>query len=282
MKILITGTNGQLAGEFIRTLKNSRHTISAPAEDHLDISSLENVSDAVSNFKPDIVINCAAYNQVDRAEDEFDNAMKVNADGVKNLAVACKKNSALLVHFSTDYVFDGTKNDFYIEEDEPNPINNYGRSKLIGEKSALEETDNLLLLRLSWVFGIGRQNFLYKLAEWAKRNATLKIVFDQVSVPTYTKDIVNYTLISIQNGLRGIYHLTNSGYASRYEVSKYFLERLGMRNLLLPVTSDTFKTAARRPYFSAMSNMKLSSELNVDIPDWHDAVDRFIKKMEGI
>ncbi|MEW6068886.1 MAG: dTDP-4-dehydrorhamnose reductase [Nitrospirota bacterium] len=277
MDILITGANGQLAKEFQKCLKNYSYRVTALDKEGLDISDLNAVTEVFFKYKPDVILNCAAYNYVDKAEEDFDTACKINALGVRNLAIACKKNNSLLIHYSSDYIFDGKKGDFYTEEDEPNPINKYGESKLLGEKYLKEETDNFLLFRVSWVFGEGKQNFLYKLSEWADKNRVLKIVCDQISIPTYTADIANLTIFSLNKGLRGIYNLTNSGYASRYEVARYFLEGLGMDNLVLPVTSDYFPTPARRPYFSAMSNLKLSKELNVDMPDWKLGIDRYIK-----
>lgn len=279
MRFLIAGANGQLAMEFQRHLNSD--SVVALTKETLDISNLQAALDAVSRYKPDVVLNCAAYNLVDKAEEDYETAFRINATGVRNLAIACKKNNSLMVHYSTDYVFSGTKEDFYTEEDAPEPVNSYGKSKLMGEKALMEETPNFLLFRVSWVFGEGKQNFLYKLSEWAKKNRVLRIVSDQVSVPTYTEDIVRITMFAIDKGLKGIYHLTNSGYASRYEVARYFLEKLGMDNLILPVNSDYFPSPAKRPYFSAMSNGRISEELNVNIPYWKNAVDRLVERLEG-
>src|SRR5208337_1035481 len=280
MKILITGANGQLAKEFQRYFERTgTHRITALSKKELDISDFELVSEALSGNNPSVVINCAAYNLVDRAEDDRDAAFRVNATGVKNLAALCRKNKAFLIHYSTDYVFDGTKENYYTEADSTYPLNVYGESKLSGERLLAEETDDFLLFRVSWVFGHGTANFLYKLSEWAKERDILKIVCNQVSVPTYTEDIVKYTLAALDKGLRGVYHLTNSGYGSRYEVARYYIERLGLRRTVLPVDSHFFNEAARRPYFSAMSNEKLSKDLGLEIPDWKDAIDRYIKKL---
>jgi dTDP-4-dehydrorhamnose reductase len=279
MKILITGGNGQLAREFQKLSGSPPYAITAFDREHLDIADPVAVAAVLSRYAPDVLLNCAAYNFVDKAEECFDDAHRVNALGVKTLAAACRKNNILLVHYSSDYVFDGTKEDFYTEEDEPNPLNRYGKSKLDGEIFLREEADRFLLFRVSWVFGDGRQNFLYKLSEWAKKNKVLKIVCDQISIPTYTKDIVSLSMFAIQKGLRGIYHMTNSGYASRYEVARYFLERLEMDNLILPVGSPQFPTPARRPHFSAMSNRRLADELHVIIPDWKLGIDRYIELM---
>jgi len=305
MRFLITGAKGQLAREFSRVLQGAKRKerrtksekrraesieqkannkkslcseLIVPDEEKLDISDPNVVSEAISYYKPDIVINCAAYNFVDEAERDFDIAFRVNALGTKNLASTCRKHNALLVHYSTDYVFDGEKKEFYKEEDEPKPINNYGKSKLEGEKLLQEETDSFLMFRVSWVFGEGKQSFFYKLKEWINTQSVVRVVCDQISVPTYTEDIVMTTLSAIYQGVRGVYHLTNSGYASRYETARYFMERLGLSNLILPVGSDYFSTPAKRPYFSAMSNVKISKILSLSIPDWKDGVDRFIRR----
>jgi len=281
MKILITGANGQLAREFQKLAGTDPYEITAFDREHMDIADPAAVATMLSRHNPNVLLNCAAYNFVDKAEECFDDAYRVNALGVKTLAAECRKNNILLVHYSSDYVFDGTKEDFYTEEDEPKPLNRYGKSKLDGEIFLRDETDRFLLFRVSWVFGEGEQNFLYKLSEWAKKNRVLKIVCDQISTPTYTRDIVNLSMFAIQKGLRGVYHMTNSGYASRYEVARYFLERFEMDNLILPVGSDHFSTPAQRPYFSAMSNRKLSDALNVAVPDWKLGIDRYIDVMSA-
>lgn len=279
MKILISGANGQLGREFQKLSENSGYEVAALDKESLDISDPDLIKAAFSRHNPDIVLNCAAYNFVDKAEEDFDTAFKINALGVRNLAFACKKSNTLLVHYSSDYVFDGKKEDFYTEEDEPKPINSYGKSKLLGENFLKEEADNFLLFRVSWVFGEGKQNFLYKLLEWAKKTRVMKVVYDQISVPTCTRDIASLTMFAINKGLRGVYHLTNSGYASRYEVARFFIERLGLNNLVLPVGSDHFPSPAKRPYFSAMSSLKLSKELNVQIPEWKVGIESYVTAM---
>jgi len=282
MKILITGANGQLATEFQRYFeRRGTNRITALSKKELDISDFESVSEALSGNSPSVVINCAAYNLVDRAEDDRYAAFRVNAEGVKNLAAACRKNKAFLIHYSTDYVFDGTKEKYYTETDSTYPLNVYGESKLSGERLLAEENNDFLLFRVSWVFGQGTASFLYKLSEWAKDRDVLKIVCNQVSVPTYTNDIVMYTIAAYDKGLTGIYHLTNSGYASRYEVARYYIKKLGLRRTVLPADSNFFNERARRPYFSAMSNGKLSEDLGLEIPEWTDAINRFVDRQGG-
>lgn len=279
MKYLITGKNGQLARAFIRRFEKQSIGFSAPDESQLDITDPKVVADVVATHKPEIIINCAAYNLVDKAEQDKAAAFAVNAQGPKYLAQAAAKQKAILVHFGSDYVFNGHKeNGLYIENDPVDPVNEYGKSKLAGEQFVLEELDRCLVLRLSWVFGEGKQNFIYKLSEWAKSNEFLKIACDEFSVPTSTDTIVDSTLKALAQGVTGRYHLTNSGYCSRYEWAKLALNTLGIHKFIRPVTVDSFNLPAKRPKFSAMSNRKLAGLLNIDIPTWEQAVKSFLQK----
>lgn len=273
MKYLITGKQGQLAQAFIKRFEERAIDFTAPAEAQLDITNPQIVSEVVASQKPDVIINCAAYNLVDKAEQDKDAVFAVNAKGPGNLAKAAAKQKAILVHFGSDYVFDGLKEDgLYLESDTVNPLNEYGRSKLSGEQIVVQECERHLLLRLSWVFGAGKQNFIYKLSSWAKSNEYLKVACDEFSVPTYTHTVVDITLKALEQGVTGQYHLTNSGFCSRYEWAKLILQEFGIRKFIRPVTMDTFNLPARRPKFSAMSNNKLVNVLNEPIPTWEEAV----------
>jgi len=276
MKVLITGSSGQLAQEFIRILSSGIYEVYAPSEEDLDISDVRAAQKAFDDSDPDIVINCAAYNNVDGAEGDYETAYRVNALGPKVLAAASRERKALFVHFSTDYVFDGKKEGFYTEDDIPCPINRYGESKRAGELFVAEEAGRYLIFRTSWLYGTGKQNFLYKLMKWAGKQRALKVVADQVSVPTYTADVVDAVMTACYRSLNGLYHLANSGYAARYEVARYFLERVGIDCLVLPVDSSVFPSPASRPYFSAMSSYRLASKIGRDIPHWKNAIDRYI------
>ena len=279
MKYLITGKNGQLAREFIRRFEEQAIDFIAPDESHLDITIYEKVKSVVGEYRPDVVLNCAAYNLVDKAEQDKSAAFAVNAVGPRNLAQATQAQKAVLVHFGSDYVFDGTKeNGLYSEDDAVNPLNEYGKSKLAGEEHVLESNDRSLVLRLSWVFGPGKQNFLFKLREWTKNNEYLKISCDEFSVPTSTATVVDVTLKALAQGLNGRYHLTNSGYCSRYEWAKMALSRMGIRKFIRPISMDSFNLPAKRPKFSAMSNSRITSILNVPIPSWEEAVESFLLK----
>jgi len=280
MKYLITGKNGQLAQAFIKRFEKQPIDFSAPDESQFNITSQKTVADVVATWKPDIILNCAAYNLVDKAEQDRDAAFAVNASGPGILAQASAKQNAILVHFGSDYVFDGLKeNGLYTEDDAVNPLNEYGRSKLLGEQQVVQECEKYLILRLSWVFGAGKQNFIYKLAAWAESSEYLKIACDEFSVPTYTDTVVDFTLKALEQGVTGQYHLTNSGFCSRYEWAKLILNNLGITKFVRPVTMDSFNLPAMRPKFSAMSNGKLSGLLNAPIPTWEDAVKSFLQKV---
>ena len=288
MKILIIGKNGQLGKEFTKRLGekgaewliNKKINCESVGRAECDVASTGQVLELFENVKPDIVINCAAYNFVDRAEtDEYINAYRVNAVGVKNIAYACKKHKVFLVHYSTDYVFDGEKEGLYTEKDEPNPINQYGKSKLAGEIMLKEETEDYLIFRVSWVYGEGKSNFIYKLLEWAKTQKYLKIAYDEFSTPTSTATIVDITLRALQSGLKGLFHLTNSGYASRYEWAKEILNAKKIDKFIYPVSKEIFNLPAKRPGFSAMSNESVARELGVNIREWDSEVIGFCKRM---
>ena len=280
MKYLIFGKDGQLAKEFQKILENQEKGCLALSHRECDISDLNSVLKVFEEYRPDIVINCAAYNLVDKAETDYWNAYKTNALGVRNLSFACKKYSSYLISYSTDYVFDGTKeNGLYTEEDLPNPLNEYGKSKLTGEKWLLEENpEKYLIFRTSWVYGEGKQNFIHKLMNWAENNDYLKIAYDEISVPTSTRTIVEVSLKAVDQGLTGLYHLTNTGYASRYEWAKKILQIRGIKKFIHPVSKDVFNLPAKRPDFSAMDNGKISRETEVEIKSWDEELETVLSE----
>ena len=285
MRYLIFGAKGQLGREFVKWLSGglveslNRKIVEwvGVGREECDVSDLNQVLELFESTKPNVVINCAAYNLVDKAEEDYVNAVKVNSVGVRNIAFASNKYKAFLVHYSTDYVFDGKKeNGLYTEDDKPNPLNEYGKSKLMGEEFLKEETDRFLIFRVSWVYGEGKQNFIYKLLKWAEDRDFLKVSYDEISVPTSTRTIVNVTLKALKEGLEGLYHLTNSGYASRYEWAKKVFQIKRIDKFIYPVSSEIFNLPAKRPKFSAMSNEKISQELNIEIPHWEEEIKRMV------
>ncbi len=277
---LITGADGQLGNEFKNIFSERGLCFVAPEREECDITSFTQMEEIICEVRPDVIINCAAYNLVDEAEEKSELAYLVNSDAIGNLAELCKKNNIFLVHYSTDYVFDGKKKESYTEDDIPNPLNIYGKSKLKGEQIIRESLSDFLLFRVSWVMGRGKQSFLHKILNWVVKSHVLKISSDEVSAPTYTEDIVNVTLLSLKRGLRGLYHLTNSGYTSRYELAKYLILKLGLGNKVVPVPMSVFNTKAKRPSFSCMSNKRIAEELGISIPRWEDGIDRLVKVFE--
>ncbi|MCS7083763.1 MAG: dTDP-4-dehydrorhamnose reductase [Aquificaceae bacterium] len=277
MKVLITGANGQLGQEFQRLLEQSQIQHLALSKQQLDITNFRATLEAIENYAPSVVINCAAYNQVDKAENEPHSAIAVNAIGVQNLAYACEKVGATLVHYSTDYVFSGSKRGLYIESDEPSPLNNYGLSKLIGENLIKNSIQSYLIFRTSWVFGKGTQNFLYKLSQWASSSKTLRIACDEFSVPTWTYRIAIISLKAIENSLNGLYHLTSKGFCSRYELAKEFFKLKNKDIEILPAYQSEFNLPAKRPNWSAMDSTLLLKTLSQEPIEWQEDLERFLK-----
>lgn len=278
MKILITGAQGQLAQEIHRTLESKNYDTTVLDEIKLNITDFSRALKIISEVKPDIVINCAAYNDVDRSEIDWETAFLVNGIGVKNLAISCNENNAILVHFSTDYVFDGQKGKPYTIADRPNPINRYGESKLLGEEFLKNHLERYFLIRTSWVFGEGKFSFPKKLVEWASNNKKLKIVDDQISSPSYTLDVASAVTDLIQTGNYGLYHITNSGSCSKYTWSEFILKAIKWDGEIEPAKSEEFTSPAKRPLFSALDNFPLKEIIGYLLPSWQDATERFFKK----
>jgi dTDP-4-dehydrorhamnose reductase len=280
MKYLIVGKNGQLAKAFARRLESISADYLAPEESQCDITDAAGVRDMVKSFRPGVIINCAAYNQVDRAELEQGIAFAVNAEGPRTLAEAARDQGALLVHFGSDYVFDGAKESgLYGENDATNPLNVYGRSKLAGEQAVQEVlAGRSLVFRLSWVFGEGQQNFIAKLLSWSRTQEFLRVAYDEISVPTWTGTVVEATFKALETGVTGQYHLTNNGYCSRYEWAREILRRKGIEKFIRPVSMDVFNLPAKRPRFSAMSNRMIIEKMKITLPSWEEAVGLFLKE----
>jgi len=281
-RVLITGAGGQLGKEFVKVLSSKGIDFVALERKDLDIANFERVYKTLKEIKPSVIINCSAYTQVDLAETEILQAFSTNAIGPYNLAITCREINAKLIHYSTDYVFDGIKKGLYTEEDSPNPLNQYARSKLLGEELVKQVLEDYLILRVSWVYGEGKQNFIYKLLQWAKEREVLQIAFNEVSVPTYTGFIVEKTLKALEKGLAGLYHLVPRGYASRYEWGKLALKLLGINKILIPVQKEIFNLPAKRPDFSAMSGEKIEKELGEEFEEWNEIYSKVYSKLRQI
>jgi dTDP-4-dehydrorhamnose reductase len=279
MKILVTGADGQLGSEIPEAMSKHGHEVVARGLDGLDITDAQSVQETISGLKPDVVINCASYNDVDGAEADLQNALLVNGTAVGYLANACNACGAVLVHFSTDYVFDGTEGKPYAVSDDPKPINKYGESKLLGEKLLGEFDGKHLLIRTSWVFGEGKNSFPMKVLKWAADSRKLRIVDDQVSSPTYVADLAAAVEDLLEKGVSGTYHVTNSGECSRYDWAELVLKETGWDGGLERARSEDFATPARRPKYSVLDNSLFEKAVGYLLPPWQDATKRFLKRM---
>lgn len=274
MRVLVTGARGQLGQELVRELGRGRYMLEATDVDELDISDLGAVRRAVRGFQA--LINCAAYNDVDRAESEEHRAISINALGPRNLAIACEEKGAALMHFSTDFVFDGAKTAPYTIADEPRPLSAYARSKLRGEREVAAHCRRFYVVRLSWLFGqSGQANFPRKVLAWAKGKEVLKVVDDQVSRPTYTADVAPVLIKLLESGAYGLYHLANRGLCSRFEWASHIVNAAGLPVKVLPAKTGEFQEAARRPAYSALDLHPLDQMFG-PLPHWQDATDRFL------
>ncbi|OGR44601.1 MAG: dTDP-4-dehydrorhamnose reductase [Elusimicrobia bacterium GWA2_56_46] len=278
MKILVTGSKGQLAAAFIRRLEEQGHECLRRDLDTLDIGDRGAVMREAAAIRPGLIVNCAAYNLVDEAERSPDDAFRTNASGPENLALAALETGAFLVHFGSDYIFDGVKAPVpYDENDVPNPLSRYGASKLEGELRIKRTGARHLILRISWLFGSGDRNFIGKLLEWSKRSGELRVADDEISAPTWTEDAAAAAMAALKAGLAGTWHLPNTGSCSRYEWAGLVFKTLNIKKSIIRGRMADFHLPAKRPGFSAMTNAAISRELGLAVPRWEEAVEKFLK-----
>jgi dTDP-4-dehydrorhamnose reductase len=281
MTVLVTGAAGQVGSAMMRQLaerKTSAVGCDLPDFDITDLRQLETRLDAVT---PDVVINCAAYNDVNRAEQQPGEARAVNADAVAMLADLCAARRCILVHYSTDYVFDGARRNPYIETDPPNPLGVYARTKLTGERAALERAGDSLVFRLSSVFGAGRQSFFHRLHVQAQAGQPIRAVTDQTGSLTYAEDAAAITLAAIDRGLRGLFHLVNAGSATRFQAAVHFFDALGLPVDVHPAVTADFPNPVRRPVYSVLATTKLETALDSSLPTWQNAVARYCRTLQA-
>ena len=245
------------------------------------MSNEEDARDFILNYKPDVVIHCAAYTAVDKAEDEKDLCYSINVQGTGYVAQACREMNAKMVYISTDYVFDGEKEEPYEITDKPNPINHYGLTKYLGEQEVEKNLNKFFIVRTSWVFGKNGNNFVKKMLRLGQERKEIKVVSDQVGSPTYTYDLARLIVDMIQTDKYGIYHATNEGYCSWYEFATEIFKITGMTDVkVLPVKSEEFPTKARRPKNSRLSKSELEiKDFNL-LMNWQDALTRYISYLK--
>lgn len=283
MKILICGSSGQLGSDCLQILQEA-HEVLALSLNELDITSSSDVDKVIRNSVPDIILNCAAYTDVDACETERELAWKVNVEGPKNLASGVTKYGGLLIHISSDYVFDGRKKppEPYVEDDEPNPLSYYGRTKLEGEVAVMQATDQYIILRTAWLYGIHGRNFLKTILELALGNPDkkVKVVNDQFGSPTWSFRLALQIAELIEKNGRGTYHATAEGHCTWYELAGHFLGEMGIGHSLIPCTSDEYPTPAIRPRNSILENKRLKkADINL-MKDWSHDVDQFVSNFQ--
>ena len=279
MKYLITGVSGQLGYDIVRELEARGHKdYLAPTSSEMDITDKNQVSEVITNYRPDVIFHCAAYTAVDKAEEEKDRCYAVNVTGTKNIVDIARQISAKVVYISTDYVFNGTKDGEYTPLDETQPINYYGYTKLEGEKLALTLEDSLVV-RISWVFGSNGNNFIKTMLRLSETRDELSVVSDQIGSPTYTSDLAKLLLELVSKNKKGIFHATNEEYCSWYEFAKYIFEVNDKELKVNPILTKDYKAVATRPLNSKLNKDKLDEEGIARLPSWKDATMRFCKTL---
>lgn len=284
MKFFITGVNGQLGYDVKRELLERGYTdILAPTRVDLDITNEDAVKKMIREYRPSVIFHCAAYTAVDKAEEEQEKCYQVNVLGTKYLTEAAKEMDAKIIYISTDYVFDGTKEGLYQIEDKVNPVNYYGKTKYLGE-NFIREYDNHIIVRISWVFGINGKNFIRTMLNLAESHKELNVVCDQIGSPTYTKDLAGLLVNMFLSNVKGLYHVTNEGYCSWYEFAEFIFKESRKKVKVHPILTKDYKTIAKRPLNSKLSKESLDDIGMKRLPEWQDAVKRYIRelKKEGV
>lgn len=280
MKVLVTGAKGQLGTDLMNELaKRGIEGIGVDVQE-MDITDAEACRRVIKNSDADAVIHCAAYTAVDAAEDNVDLCRRINGEGTRNVAQACKEADTKLMYISTDYVFDGQGTRPWEPDDERHPLNVYGQTKYEGELAVEELSDKYFIVRIAWVFGVAGKNFIKTMLRLGKERGAVSVVDDQIGSPTYTYDLARLLVDMIQTDKYGRYHATNEGLCSWYEFAKEIFRQAGMDVPVTPVSSDAFPAKATRPSNSRLNKDKLSENGFERLPAWQDALGRFLKEIE--
>uniref|UniRef100_UPI0040490EBF dTDP-4-dehydrorhamnose reductase n=1 Tax=Flavobacterium sp. TaxID=239 RepID=UPI0040490EBF len=281
LKILITGANGQL-GLCLKDASREypNHNFYFKTSKELDITNKKEIQALFAELNFDYCINCAAYTAVDKAEDDKENAFLVNAEGVKFLAKACKSSETILIHISTDFVFDGTKDSPYTESDIPNPINVYGASKLKGEENVRNILENYFIIRTSWVYSEYGSNFVKTMMRLGREREHLSVVNDQIGSPTYAGDLATTILkiIDVKSKKYGIYHFSNEGNISWYDFAKEIFNENEIKINLSAIKTEAYPTPAKRPLYSVLDKSKINIAFNLKITPWQKSYKKLKKR----
>lgn len=269
MKVLVTGANGMLGQDLCPALEKNGFQVFKTDIDNLDITNQAQVDEVLKQNNPDFVIHCAAYTNVDKAEEDTEIAFKINAQGTENIAKTCANLDIPLVFISTDYVFDGTKKEQYKTDDKTNPISVYGESKLQGEEAVKKYCEKFYITRTSWLYGKHGKNFIETMINLSSKNNELKVVDDQMGCPTWTMELVNGILKLIkEKSPYGIYHLCGNGQTSWYGLAKEIFNQMNIDIKVTPCNTDEFPRPAKRPKYSVMSNSGFCREWKLALKDY--------------
>ncbi len=279
MKVLVTGVKGQLGYDVCRILSERGIENKGVDIDDFDITDLDAVRAYLTSYRPDAIVHCSAFTAVDRAEDVPELCEKVNADGPRNIATIAREIGAKMMQISTDYVFAGTGENFYQPDDATAPISVYGKTKRLGEEAVMEILDRYFIVRISWVFGINGNNFIKTMLRLAETKTDLNVVCDQIGSPTYTYDLSRLIADMIVTDRYGIYHATNEGICSWAEFAAEIMKQGGKSTVIHPIPSSEYPTKAVRPLNSRMSKDKLEENGFARLPDWRDALTRYLAEL---
>ncbi|MEJ5167016.1 MAG: dTDP-4-dehydrorhamnose reductase [Thermoanaerobaculia bacterium] len=278
LKVLIPGGRGMLGYAVCEYFSGKRQDFKVLDLPEFDVTQKDRVGEEIEKYKPTIILNLSAYTKVDQAEVEKDKAFEVNEKGVENLCFFCSKFNIKLIHISTDYVFNGKKEGEWSEEDKPEPINIYGLSKLKGEEK-VKNLKDFLIIRTSWLFGPNGQNFVKTISEKLKKGENLKVVKDQRGCPTYTKVLAEAIYLMIEKNAKGIYHFCQPPPTTWYDFAIRIREVLALKNKIEPVSSEEYKTLAKRPKNSVLSIKKFLREFDFSIPNWEESLFEYLKNI---
>lgn len=278
MKVLVTGVKGQLGFDVCNELTKRGIENKGIDRNDCDITDEQSVHNYIKNYAPDVVVHCAAYTAVDKAEDEKEICYNVNVNGTKYIAHICKEINAKMVYISTDYVFEGTGDKAYEVNDKISPNNTYGLTKYQGEEEVRNILDKYFIIRISWVFGINGNNFINTMVKLGETRSELNVVADQIGSPTYTHDLAPLICDMIETEKYGIYHATNEGYCSWADFAEYIFSVTGQKVIVHHIKSEEYPTKASRPKNSRLSKAGLDKAGFKRLPEWKDAVKRYIKE----
>jgi dTDP-4-dehydrorhamnose reductase len=275
-KILITGSGGMLAQD-VDAVFQGFHEVITMGEQDLDICHGDKVHEKIDKIRPDVVINCAAYTRVDACETEQEKAFAVNATGAKNIALSCRDRGSLLVHISTDYVFNGTKREPYREDDETDPLSVYGQTKLAGENFVRTILTRYVIVRSLWLYGRGGNNFVATIQRLAQDKPELRVVNDQTGCPTYTRDLAHAIKALIGSNPQGIYHVANQGTCTWYEFARRIVDLTNSPAHVIPISSDEIKRPAKRPAYSVLDCSRFIQETGMELRRWDAALQEYLQ-----